>query len=463
MSISHNNQIGSWFGCIIAACTLFFPNAVPAIGADDFLPPVQASTPADEAKLGTLSAGATVREEAGASGQLAISSDNAQDAINASTQKIKSQNNWEEVGGGCREVKFPSGFGFVSSGTGTYNVMPNPTATLVNQRNAYQIAYMNAKKNLAAYLNGLSTSAKEKLLEEAKIIVGGTNTLANAGSTATENISELVKGLLKGYVVYSLDDSQNGEKGIGTVTVTIVSTPKTLAKTNRVDPNSLTSENVKSGLNNVLAELSNGLLAPVGGKVISVPQTGELAFIGFGSAVVPDNPDPGVHAKLALTAQKISQMRARSALCGIILGDEIEGISSMESSTQAISKQFDELQKDDPTVASDNKNEIVQLENQVKEFVNTTFSHEQISSMRSGVLPPGVNMKTFVNPEKTIVQAVAVYIPSVSARATEGNQNMQNAQMLNVGTKDTGGTSDASAGAMPPKGISGQVMNDADL
>lgn len=344
---------------------------------------------------------------------------------------------------------------WVSTGVGIYSMMSNPTATLTTQRQAYQVAYLNAKKNLATSLNGLSTRGQEELSQEFKTVISDTDTLANVSDNLTESIEEQVQGLLRGYVVYKVDDQQESDHG--TVSVTIVATPKTMGKGQRVDPSSLTADTINDGLNAVLAELSTGLMPPVGGKVISVPQTGELAFVGFGSAVLVDNPNPAVKAKLALNSQKIAAMRARSALCGIILGDDVRSTSRLDASTQTLSKQFDEIDQQDPTNKKDAK-AIAKLDQQRNNFVSTQFSSEQISSMRSGVLPPGVAVKNYFNKEKTLAEAVAVYLPSATAQAQSAGQDMKNAQIL----QSTDG-SHSGEGKMPQRGASGQVMNDADL
>lgn len=421
-----------------------------AMSADDFLPPAQINSEAEQQQAQQIAQPEAVKEEKGASGEQAIAAATAQDAINAAVKHTA-------VGGGCEEVKFPSGFGFVASGVATYSVMPNPTATLMDQRKAYQIAYLNAKKELASHLHGMSTTSKEQLLNEFKIVTTDSDTLANTSETIGENISELINGLLKGYVVYKVNDEQ-GDK-TGSVTVTIVSTPKTLGKANRVDSSAMSAGDVREGLNSVLSEIANGLLPPVGGKLISVPQTGELAFVGFGSAIVPDNPDKGVHAKLVLNSQKIAQMRARSALCGIILGDEIQASASLDAPTQSMSKQFDEIQKDDPVEQAKNNVEINKLDEQLKSFQSNQLNKEQISSLRSGVLPPGVNVKTFMNPENTLAEAIAVYLPSATARASRAGQDMKASQIV----KNPARMGQSAQGQMPARGASGQVTNDADL
>lgn len=437
-------------------CLLFSQNSYgAALSADDFLPPVAAASPEAEKAAAAIQEPAAVKEEAGIGGEKAVSAANAQDAVNAAIERI-------DAGGGCGQIKFPSGFGWVSTGVAVYNVMPNPAANLTVQRQAYQIAFLNAKKNLAAALNGLSTQGKEELNQQFKTILTDTDTLSNMSESLSENITEQVNGLLRGYVIYNVNDEQ--ADGHGTVTVSIVVTPKTMGKGQRLSAEGLNSDSVQDGLNGVLTELTTGLLPPVGGKVIGVPQTGELAFVGFGSAVVPENPNAAVQAKLVLNAQKTAQMRARSALCGIILGDNVSATSSLDAGTQTISNQFAEAQKDDPTSKAANPAEIQKLDQQRDSFVSTQLSQEQISSMRKGVLPPGVSVKTFMNPEKTIAEAVAVYMPSVTNNAAAAAKEMKDSKIVqNPGGAQGAGAAGASSGTMPPKGPSGQVMKDGDL
>lgn len=421
------------------------------LSADDFLPPAQAQTPEAEKAATTVQQPDAVKEERGIDGQQAISAATAQDAVNAAAAHI-------DAGGGCEQIRFPSGFGWVASGTAVYNVMPNPVANLTAQRQAYQVAYMAAKKNLAQALNGLSTRGKEELNSQFKTLINDTDTLTNMGENFTESVTEQVQGILRGYVVYNVKDEQSD--GHGTVTVTIVATPKTMGKGQRVAANGVTADSVKSGLTGVLTELSTGLMPPVGGKTISVPETGELAFVGFGSAVVAANPNPAVQAKLVLNAQKVAQMRARSALCGIILGDDLSAVTSMDEATQNISKQFEEASKDDPTAAGD-PGAVQKLDEQRNSFVNTQLTKEQVTSLRSGTLPPGVSVKTFMNPEKTLAEAVAVYLPGVTAQARKAGQEMKDSRILQNGSPAKAGG--AGGGTLPPQGPSGQVMKDADL
>lgn len=438
---------------LFAFCFLFLFNPGSALAAslsaDDFLPPLQAATPEAEKAAETVQQPEAVRNEKGLDGKAAVSAASAQDAVNAATQRMAQ-------GGGCEQIKFPSGFGWVATGTAVYGVTPNPVANLTAQRQAYQIAYMNAKKNLAEALHGLSSKGLTELGNQFKTIISDSDTLSNMSESLGENITEQVEGLLRGYVVYNINDDQAGDHGA--VTVTIVATPKTMGRNQRLASTGLSSDSIKDGLNAVLAELANGLMPPVGGKTISVPQTGELAFVGFGSAVVAPNPNAAAQAKLVLNAQKLAQMRARSALCGIILGDNISATSSLDAATQTISSQFAEAGKNDPT-ANGNAEAIRKLDDQRNSFLGTQLSKEQVTSLRSGVLPPGVTVKTFLNPEKTIAEAVAVYMPSVTANAAKAGIEMKNSRIV----EGNGLAPSSGGGQLPSKGPSGQVMQDGDL
>lgn len=251
-----------------------------------------------------------------------------------------------------------------------------------------------------------------------------------------ENITEQVNGLLRGYVLYSVDDQQTDS--VGTVTLTIVTTPKTMGKEQKIGSTGITAQSAKEDLDSVLAEISSGLLPPVGGKIINVLQTNELAFIGFGSAVIPENPNPAVRAKLLLNAEKVAQMRARGALAGCILGDSVGAVSSLDAQTQTLAKQFEEIRQDDPLYQTQDTARIQKLDEQRNSFVNTQLAQERISSMRPGNLPPGVTMKTFLNPEKTIAEAVAVYMPSISGEAGAAAKVMRNSQINQEGVMPPG-------------------------
>lgn len=426
------------------------------LSADDFLPPAQAKNEADKVAALEIKEPDSIKEETGLGGVKAVSAANMQDAVNSASQKIQMNG-----GIGAQQIKFPSGFGWVASGVSTYSVMPNSSATLSQQRLAYQKAFLSAKKNLTEALYGLSTEAKETLLSELDLVESDAESLSNSKEAHSEHISEAVNGMLRGYVVYNLEDKQDEKNKIGTVTVTIVTTPKTMGMTTQVNTDSLTADNITDGLNHVLSEISTGLVAPVGGKTISIPSTGEMAFVGFGSAIIPDNPNAATKAKLSLNAQKIAVMRARSSLCGIILGDSITAKSQLDSSTLELSNQFEQLNKEDPILILDNQNRLTQkFEEQKNLYVSRTFSSEEINSARKGILPPGVMVKTFVDESNIVAYSVAIYIPSISTKAGNSGKTMEENEIVK---EQKSQSTNADNLALPKAGPTGQVTKDEDL
>lgn len=145
---------------VVLICLLFFPvlSHSAALSADDFITPALAPDPQKAQAAMAIQKPEAVKEDKGLGDTQAVSAANAQEAVNAAIKRI-------DVGG-CQEIKFPSGFGWVSTGIAVYGVAANPTANLVAQRNAYQVAFLNAEKNLASALKGLSTKAREELNQQ---------------------------------------------------------------------------------------------------------------------------------------------------------------------------------------------------------------------------------------------------------------------------------------------------------
>jgi hypothetical protein len=84
----------------------------------------------------------------------------------------------------------------------------------------------------------------------------------------------------------------------------------------------VTAANLRDGLNSVIAEIKNGFVPPVGGRIITVPGTGEIAFVGFGSSVVRYNSEKSMQERLKLQAERMAGTRALDALAGILTGDD---------------------------------------------------------------------------------------------------------------------------------------------
>ena len=73
----------------------------------------------------------------------------------------------------------------------------------------------------------------------------------------------------------------------------------------------------------MLAEIQSGVVPPVDGRIVSVPETGEIAFVGFGSEIVRPSDNKKTNANNRTNARRRASLRAEASLCGIIRGDTV--------------------------------------------------------------------------------------------------------------------------------------------
>lgn len=390
------------------------PGLVSAqVSVDDFLPPVQGG-PTDVKEPGEVSVKGDKVEAA-----------SAQDAINVAVKKNVEQleDNIEEVG--AKMVSFPSGLGFVATGAATYRTMSNSTATRIAKRKGYVIAFTKAKKNLAEILNGLSNEGSEEVRESLLNINLPDDEMTNISTTSEEAIKQAVEMMMRGFVIYEVKDNtaQN------TVFVSIVTTPKTRGKLARPAPNVVEVEDLREGLGQVIAEVRAGLVPPVGGRIISMRSTGETAFVGFGSSVLRSSQNRSVQARLNLSGQKIAAMRAKDALCGLIIGDKASWEGSLSDSMIDEVQEFESAVADDPLARKDPT--AVRKFDQAREtFVARLETSDVYRSARKGILPPGVNTKTWFDGDHSWAYGMSVYVPSLTKAADDTGEEMRDSTII---------------------------------
>ncbi|MDR2528016.1 MAG: hypothetical protein LBD04_03220 [Synergistaceae bacterium] len=398
----------------------FSAPALAALSVDDFIPPVQAVTEAERAELLKVREPGAVQSAPGElTSKPAISAKSAQDAVNAWVAKRVE---------GFEEILFPSGFGFVTTAVGAYEKLDNPVATRVSKRNAYVRAYMGAKRQLAEGLKGLLTQGNTRVSERiATVNESLGQTLVNVEELTVEGIQQRIDGFLRGYVVYDVFDDVSAAR----VYLTLVTTPKTQGRYNRPDPSSIAAASVQEGLAQALAEVERGLTPPVGGMTVFVPATGELAFVGFGSAVIGRQDNAAVQAKLELNAERVAKIRAKDSLCGVIVGEEVAASEKVDSEIGGMSKDFRELTQDDPAVkANPDHPGYERLQTRKTAFKAAEVNQTTITGARQGVLPPGVRQQSWMDEDKAFAYAVAIYMPSASEQAAKGAASMESGTIL---------------------------------
>ncbi|MDR1651104.1 MAG: hypothetical protein LBR87_04895 [Synergistaceae bacterium] len=388
-----------------------------ALDADDFLPPVQASPEQKEALM-------SVKDEASVKTEVdpvlkteVTTAPTLQDAINKIVEKPKQ---------GCRLIQQRDGSTvFVATGNGSYNPdYQNVVASRIEQRNAYVEAFMNAKSEMTQTAGELVVRGATDFDKKVETIDSDVKSLTNIERELSEEQLQSARKVLKGYVTYSVQDD-----GKGRVYVTIVSSPKTRGKYGRSGADGITAASLSDGLNMLIAEIKSGLVPPVGGRVIEVPGSGEVAFVGFGSSVVRKDSEPDVQEELNLQAEQVAGLRAADALAGIILGDDTSWQAHADETTRKQVKDFETLQMNDQT-AKGSDAEIREYENRIKGMRNTLSTDTKIQSLRNGVLPPGIIRETSLDDDEYFAYGIAVYVPSVTDAARQASQEMDDAQIV---------------------------------
>ncbi len=179
----------------------------------------------------------------------------------------------------------------------------------------------------------------------------------------------------------------------------------------------------------MIAEVRSGLVPPVGGRIITMRSTGETAFVGFGSAVVPTSTNNAVQLKQNLAAQKIASMRAKDALCGLIIGDRTSWEGSVVESMKDQVKEFEALDPNDPLARKD-PTAVQKFDEARQAFVARMETNDSYLSARRGILPPGINTKTWFDADHAWAYALSVYVPSLTNAAAGAGREMRESTIL---------------------------------
>ncbi len=434
------------FMAITIACT--YVNAQPP-SLSELQPPVdggptEVASPSDVSVRGDLIAAAS-----------------AQDAVNAASDELDKTIAKNRAAGTSSDhdsfydfkwVQFGSGYGIVSKGIAIYKEQPNPTAGLIAQRNAYVVAYSAAKMGMTRGLEGVTSEGSTENKDFSKLVAGSNEGTTTSGSTTTETISQAASGLLKGYVVYAVDEMPDPDDArFRMVSVQIASTPKTLQSASRSGAIQDVAT-MNEGLKAAMTEITRGLVPPVGGRVITVKSSGEMAVVGFGSAIVAKSTSKALDMRSKIDAQRIADARARDALVGILSGDKTVWTSGVSSS---VSQEFSES----ANYAVDAEKE--RTSNETVESALETFTSERSNqdlavSVRKGILPPGIVRKAWISEDGNWAKTICIYYPGSTARAQQFAEQMKSADLLGgakniaVGNPET--NSAASSSPQQPSG-----------
>lgn len=360
---------------------------------------------------------------------------------------------------GIKMIQVGSGTGILSIGSASYNTYDNMNATLLSKRGAYNQAYLIAKKQLIENMKGVEHQCSNVVSATMDVIDTGVEGVANEQTNMMEACKESVSGSLAGFVTYDVYDN-NEEKG---VRVSLISTPKTRSqiKGNRgavavtTEPNAIFQQ--------VISDVKSGVLPPVGAKVLTNADSGEVIVLGYGSAIIRGNKNNKVARKLKGAAKSQSQTRARSALLATMQGEKVYWEGSFDEKQMEGTQQFE---YDDPNL--NDPQQVKVLEEDRNTFLNQLKMSDEYATLSKGKLPPGVSVKSFASDDGFWQYSVAVYAPSLEATARQAAKEMtgNNGNTVN-GMSRSGHKINAVGGlnekAANPQGASGKVASEEEL
>lgn len=373
-----------------------------------------------------------------------------------------------ELGESVRIIVTKEGNGLIATGMANYETYPNPNAGLISKRRAYIAAYHHAKMQMAEYFNDTGNNGNDLLVKKHLAIDTATATVQGSQTESCETIKQTVEGLLRGFIVYEVDDDEEAKM----ITVSIASTPKTRGELQRGADGQILVNDLKQGLARVEEEIRSGIVPPMGGRVVFVEETGEFVFIGFGSALIRASSNTALASKNKLTASRIAGARAKDALCAVINGDTIESTREVVSDVKELFLSVDEYGAD-PLDEKPELSEFADAQKSLGAIISQEAFKQVIQSSRKGIIPPGTQPKSWIDDDGVWAYSMVIYSPAKTNLARDINRSMREAEIVKPATPPTTPKATASPATAPPsvktpaakipRGPSGRVTPEEDL
>jgi hypothetical protein len=122
-------------------------------------------------------------------------------------------------------------------------------------------------------------------------------------------------------------------------------------------------------------------------------------------------------------------MRAADALCGTILGDMTIWTGKLDEQTRESVKDFEDT-SNEGLLGKRDEIAIRKFDRTKQTFMSKMQSTDEYVSIRRGILPPGVNMRSWRDADNAFSYCVAVYLPSATQQAVKDAQDMLDSQIV---------------------------------
>ena len=373
---------------------------------------------------------------------------------------------------GIRCIDTSSGIGFASSASAEYYFVPNPNMTREKQSLAAFEANLKAKTNLIKFFNGMSIEAKSELERQRSTIDTDYIGLENSRTGVTENSTTAADGLLLGVVTLSFKDVINKEKEYGTITIEVVTTPKTRGEVSSDGTsNAMTASSFTAAMERVEKDLLNKVMPPNGGRIITLEDK-SVVWIGFASQYISVKMD-GTRRKGARdAATEESVESARENLAKIIKGEKISTDTKRDKSYLALSSEFEKVIDEDGNETLNTFAEGQESSVLLKDRTTTLLSSF------SGKLPAGTIPVTFYSEDGHWVSTAVSYTlrseklaqagaegmdSTVTENLKEAQKNNEEAEVLYEKNSDGSFKRDSKGNLIPKSLGNGDVTDIKDL
>ncbi|MFO1424707.1 MAG: hypothetical protein U1F70_13860 [Candidatus Competibacteraceae bacterium] len=324
-------------------------------------------------------------------GETALHAKTAQDAIAAAVGQHVA---------GCWPIRFGgAGFGWVATGTADPATTSLPDAAQRTQAEARFKAFVDARSRLKECLRALSPEAQRRVTEKLEKNDAIRLALTHLATNDQEHYERALNILARGFVAYAFEDDPASHAS----RVHLVTTPKTATRLTRPTANAMEAVSLREGLRQTQAEVENGLIPPIGNRLIVVKATGELALVGY--AIHPTGGSSGPTAQdPARAVEQATSDHATRALLGLATGDDA-----------GWQRELDEAGREQIRAAAsgyDDTESSARRFGQIRDLVLSAVQDDSgLRALREGQLPSAAIVKRFGNQDTAIV--MVIYAPSI--------------------------------------------------
>ena len=344
-----------------------------------------------------------IKEDAVLGGDV-VSASTPADAANAANSHIR------KLGSGS--VLFEAkdgGLGLMASGKAPYaEDGANPDTVRLSRRKAYTMAFFRAKANLAEQLEGADVESMERITGSSIQRTSDDENRTLTDEQVSETITNHVKAMLQGIEIFEVKDEG------GLVEVTVYCTPESASACATKGTRGIVAADLTSALDRIMDEVVQGFVPPLGARTIHCEETGQFAFVAYGSALARNARSARGQQTNLMNAEKGAKLRADKALVARLTGQELDYKTTLDDQSMEVFEEWEKFASEESPEgeAAEEEEALYGVESA---FVNVFKTTEEGQSTVKGRKPAGVQPSMYMNDKTGWVTAVLVWIPASEA------------------------------------------------